>query len=427
MITREERSWILYDAANSVYAVVVLTALFPLFFKNYCAAGLADHISTSYLAYCNSIISLIVALTAPFLGIWADQVRLRKELFVFFILTGVCATACFFLLYSGDYVAALFIYGCSFLGFALANLFYDAFLPDITSVERLDTLSSHGYAWGYLGGAVGFSLCFIFILFHTEFGLSERVFAVKFSFLLTALWWLIFSLPAMIFLKQEMVKQDNYLSICCKDLVCDKPLKGFSFRLKDFLHTIKQNRNLRFFLLAYFFYIDGVGTIFKLAAAYGADLGIEAERLIAVIFMVQIVGFPFALIYGRLAKRFSPSVMIFTAIGVYIFVALLGFTLSFIASRDVRVVLFWLLSFLVATSQGGIQALSRSLYARLIPAGRSTEYFGFYNIFGRFAAVMGPALLGVITYLSGNSAYGVLSIALFFILGACFLKKVQII
>ena len=420
-LNREERAWVLYDAGNSAYAVVVLTALFPLFFKNYAASSIPSHLSTSFLAYAGSGASLVVAVAAPFLGMFADRSGKRKAFFVFFTALGILSLLMLVMVGQGDCLPALFLYALSFAGFTCANVFYDAFLVDIAAGKRRDTLSAAGYAWGYLGGGAAFVISMGIIQCYDVSGLPDRISAVKAAFVITAAWWLLFSVPLMFFQQSETTEPSLSGHGGSGPGVRSHP--GYLSGIRATFRVITGNRRTLFFLLAYFFYIDGVGTVIKLAAAYGADMGMEQGELLAVILMVQIAGFPFAMLYGRLARKFSARIMILVAIGVYLVVTVTGFAISLVEDNSARVCLFWLLSFMVATSQGGIQALSRSFYSRLVPAGQAAEYFGIYNISGRFAAVMGPAVLGAVTQISGNTGFGVLAIAPFFLAGGWLVWK----
>jgi len=399
-LTKEERSWILYDWANSAYSVAITTALLPIFFKDYAAAQMPDYLSTAYWGYSSTIATLIVAILAPILGTIADYKNYKKRFLLFFLLMGVVFTASLSLIQEGQWFFALVLYVLSSIGFSGANVFYDSFLTDVTSKERMNWVSSSGFGWGYIGSTIPFLIGLIFILNPSLIGLNSTISATKLAFVITAAWWLIFSIPIM-----KNVKQTYYVE------KTKTPIKDSFKRITQFLKNLKGNKNVFLFLLAYFFYIDGVDTIIRMSSSYGLDVGLNANDLLVVFLVIQIVAFPFALLYGRLSKRFSTKSLIYFAIFVYTFITVFAFFLE-------TIVQFWILAMLVASSQGGIQALSRSLYGRMIPKDRSAEYFGFYNIFGKFSAILGPFLVGIFTQIGKSSRWGVASLLFLFIIGA---------
>jgi len=413
-MTRQERSWVLYDWANSAYSIIITTAIFPIFFKSVAAAGVEGYLSTAWWGYANGLYTLILAVLAPILGTIADYQAKKMKFFLAFFLLGVIATLGLYLVAQGEWVKALLIYMGSALGFSGANIFYDAFLVDVTTEDRMDWISTSGYGWGYIGSTIPFVLCLVLITAHESLGFQSSVPAVRISFLVTGLWWLFFTIP---FLRN--VRQVHFLESSAS------PVRDSFRRLGETLRGIRQYRNLAIFLGAYFFYIDGVDTIIKMATPIAIDVGIGESVLLIVLMVIQIVAFPFALLYGRLARRFSAKAMLFTGIGVYVVITLLAFFLPFLGSQEAKTALFWVLSMLVATSQGGIQALSRSMYGKLVPKERSAEFFGFYNIFGKFAAIMGPVLVAFFGGVMRNTAFGILSINLLFVTGGVLLFFVR--
>jgi UMF1 family MFS transporter len=412
-MTEQEKSWILYDVANSAYVLIVITAVFPIFFKSYAAGVMKNHESTMWLGFANSFFTLTVAVLAPVLGTIADYIGLKKRFFILFLCIGILFTFGLTAINEGIWKLALALYIAASIGFSGANVFYDAFLPDVTGRESMDLISSKGFAWGYIGSVIPFATGMSIIFWGQHGGIGE-ILAIKIAFIITGLWWTVFSIPIIIRVSQRygIPREKN-------------PVLNSFRRIYRTLSHIKQYRQIWIFLAAYFFYIDGVGTIIKMATAYGRDLGIETSILLIIILMVQIIAFPCTLIYGRLAERFSARRMLYAGIVIYMIITLTAFFIPLLPGTSTKIAVFWALSVLVATSQGGIQSLSRSLFGRMIPPRRSAEFFGFYNILGKFAAVLGPALMGVTARIFESTAYGVLSILVLFVAGLGILSRVE--
>jgi UMF1 family MFS transporter len=409
--TREERSWILYDWANSAYTIIVTTAIFPLFYQT--VTSEATYVAT--WAYGNSAASLFVAILAPILGTIADYRSRKKRFFSFFLTVGVGTTIAMFFISEGQWLVAILLYAVSVVGFAGANLFYDTFLVDVTTNERMDRVSAAGFGFGYIGGStIPFVITIVAILNYEALGFDSRETVFRYSFLMTAVWWALFSIPILRHVRQHYAIEPS-----------PTPIRDSFVRLRDTFRDMSRYRNIFIFLAAYFFYIEGVNTVIRMATPIAISMGIGQNTLILVLLVIQITAFPFAILYGRLAKAFTGRKMIFVGIFVYTIVALLAFFLPSFADMQTRTRMFWVVAILVASSQGGIQALSRSYFGKLVPKRKSSEFFGFYNIVGKFSAIVGPFLVGTFTWLTGEERYGVLSVLFLFLIGGFILTKTK--
>ncbi|HEY4552892.1 MAG TPA: MFS transporter [Bacillaceae bacterium] len=406
--TKQENSWIMYDWANSAYSIIITTAVFPLYYKGAAeAAGVSAVNSTAYLGYTIAIATFILAMLGPILGTIADYQGYKKKFFTFFFTLGIIATVSLAIIPGDQWLLLLVLYTFAAVGFTGANVFYDAFIVDVTSEERMNRVSARGYGLGYIGSTIPFIISIaIIILSKAEILPLSMGAASKIAFLITALWWGLFAIPMF-----RNVHQRYYIE---RE---PRPVINSFKRLGNTFKDIRKYRALFLFLLAYFFYIDGVGTIITMSTAYGSDLGIDSTNLLVILFATQVVAAPFAILYGKLAEKFTGKKMLYVGIVVYIIVCIYAYFLK--TTLD-----FWILAMLVATSQGGIQALSRSYFAKLVPKEKSNEFFGFYNIFGKFASIMGPLLVAVTAQLTGNSANGVFSLVILFIIGIIILAKV---
>lgn len=406
--TKEEKSWALYDWGSSAYSIIITTAVFPLYYKasaTEAGVDLAD--STAYLGYTIAIFTFILAMIGPILGTIADYQGLKKKFFTAFFLLGTISTAALAFVPSENWLMLLICYMFAALGATGANVFYDAFIVDVTTAKRMNNVSAFGYGLGYIGSTIPFILSIAVILLASNGVIPiSTTTASRIAFLITAVWWASFSIPMF-----KRVHQNYYIE---RE---PNPIRQSFKRLSKTIREIRQYRALFLFLLAYFFYIDGVGTIIALSTAYGTDLGLSATSLLIVLFVTQAVAAPFAILYGRLSERFTGKKMLYVGICVYIVVCIYAFFLETITD-------FWILAMLVATSQGGIQALSRSYFAKLVPKENSNEFFGFYNIFGKFAAILGPLLVAVTSQVTGNSSMGVFSLVVLFVIGLAILSRV---
>lgn len=400
--TREEKSWIFYDWANSAQSAIIAAIILPIFFKTVAkGSGVADVDATAYWGYATSIGTLLCAVCAPFLGALGDLRGYKKKLFTFFLLVGVAGTA--LLAFTGNWKLMLAFYILSTLGFNGSCVFYDGFLNDVTTAERMDKVSTYGYGLGYIGGStIPLVAALLLIQFGEKIGISAEL-ATRFSFLLTAVWWLGFTVPML-----KNVQQRFYVER-------EGNLFHQTFeRMGRTLRDIAGHRAVLMFLIAYFFYIDGVGTIIHMATVFGDSCHLGSMDMMLVLLIVQIVAFPFAILYGKLASRLGARTMILVGIATYLLVCVVGFRLATL--RD-----FLVLAVLVGTAQGGIQALSRSYFGKIIPQERSNEFFGFFDVFGKFSAVVGPALFGVVAQATGVANYGVLAVMAMFVVGGVIL------
>jgi MFS transporter, UMF1 family len=407
-MSKQEKSWVFYDWANSAYSILITTAIFPLYFKAAAKeAGLAASTSTAYWGYANSFATLLISLCAPILGSIADFKGFKKRFFTFFFALGIVFTLLLAVVPSNQWIILLICYMITVIGFGGTNIFYDAFLVDVTTEERMNKISSRGYAMGYIGSTIPFIIGIALILLSDRGVLPLTVsVASQAAFAITALWWGLFTIPML-----KHVKQVYY-----KERVANPISNGFK-QLFETFKKIKLYRPLFLFLIAYFFYIDGVNTIITMSTAYGSDLGIDSTNLLIILFATQVVAAPFAILYGRLADKFKSKTMLLVGIFIYIVICTYAYFLK--TTLD-----FWILAMLVASSQGGIQALSRSYFAKLVPKESSNEFFGFYSIFYKFAAILGPFLVGFTAQLTGNTNSGVFSLIVLFIIGGIILLRV---
>ena len=351
---------------------------------------------------------IIAALSTPLFGALADRGNARKKGLTLALAVGCLGTILLGIAPAGAWFAALAIYTASVFAFTSGNVFYDSMLTDVTSPRRMDYISGAGFAIGYIGSVIPFCMLLVMLALF-----GETAGAVRGGFVITALWWALLALPLLLSVRIP-VRQKH--SAAVGSAVAE---------LFGTLADIWRDRKLRSFLLAYFLYIDGVDTIVVMAVPYGAELGFGAKELIAIILLIQIVAFPCALVYGTLATRFGAKRMINCGILAYALCVVIAAGLPLFPARGTRIALFLLLALLVAANQGGIQALSRSFYGKLIPAEHAAKYFGFYNIFGKFAAVLGPALVGASGWLFGGAQYGILSLFVLFAAGAWLLNRID--
>ena len=398
-LSKRERSWVLYDVGNSAYVMLAAT-LIPIYFS-----AIAEPGSSAVVAwgYATTVASLALALLMPFLGSLADLKGNKKKFLAGAIGTGAVSLAVMGV--PGNAMVFLAIYVFSSVMLNASLVFYDAFLVDATEQDRYDEVSSQGYAWGYIGSCIPFIVCLVIVLFGSSFGIGQLD-GIRISFVISAAWWLVFSVPVLRDVHQTHFKaREEHL---------------FRHTLKGLVGTCKKiarDKRLLMFMLAFFFYIDGVHTIITMSTSYGTDLGIDSTQLVLALLVTQFVAFPSAIAYGRLAGRFGTKRMLLIAVFAYFCITL--FAAFFLRSAAE----FWVLAVCVGLFQGGIQALSRSEFGKLIPKENANEYYGFFDIFGKYATIMGTLLVSVFTQLTGSSSYGVLSVAVLFIVGFVLLWK----
>jgi len=406
--TKEEQGWIMYDWAYSAFATIMLAAIFPIFFVEF--AGGDGTSGSMWWAIGNGGSRLLLAIAAPLIGAMIDYKGYKKRLFVLFLTFGILAH--FFLAAQSSWQFLL-------VGYIIANIFwsasifiYDSYLPDITTPDRMDEVSAAAYGWGYIGGStIPFVFSILLIFYGENFGIDETL-AVRISIVITAVWWGVFSIPMI-----RDVHHKYGTEAPQRDFV--KETVGNAIRAAK---KIVKNKALLFFILAYFFYIDGVGTVITMATAYGAELNLPATGMIAALFMTQIVAFPCSILFGKWSKKTNPLNLVLGAIVVYCFICVIGFFMGFGLEMfwfgtDEALILFFVLAILVGTVQGGIQALSRSIYGRLIPPEQSGEYFGFFEVFSRFAAILGPFLYALVLSTTGRASFSILSTVIIFFIG----------
>lgn len=395
-----EKYWVLYDVGNSAFTLLVSTII-PIYYKNMASAdGISASDSTAYLSYAISLSTLIVAILGPILGAVADNRNRKKPLFTFFLMMGVLG--CAGLAIPRSWLLFLAIFVIAKVGFSGSLIFYDSMLVDVTTDERMDEVSSQGYAWGYIGSCIPFVISLILVLGSDSIGISGTV-AMMIAFFINAGWWVVVTIPLLKTYEQIYYVEETNSSF--------REIFG---RLGRVLCEIRENRKVLWFLVAFFFYIDGVYTIIEMATSYGKDVGISDTNLLLALLLTQVVAFPCAIMFGKLTKHFDSSKLIAVCIGAYFVVAVSALWLDCAWK-------FWLMATMVGVFQGAIQALSRSYFAKIIPKEKSSEYFGIFDIFGKGASFMGTMLMGVATQLFDTSRAGVVVIATMFVIGfICF-------
>ncbi len=395
-LKKEERNWVLYDVGNSAFTLLISTIM-PIYF-NYLAgnAGLSDVEYLAYWGYAASLATLIVALMGPVCGSLADTKGYKKPIFVISLIVG--AVGCISLGFAKHWLMFLVIFLIAKVGYSGSLIFYDSMLSDVTEKERMDEVSSKGYAFGYIGSCIPFVISLVIVLGSESFGISMET-AMGIAFLITALWWVLLTMPLL-----KTYRQKHYVE--------KKPhaIRESFARLFRTFQNVRKEKKIFLFLLAFFFYIDGVYTIIDMATAYGSALGLDSTGLLLALLVTQIVAFPFAIIFGKLAKKYEAEKLIMVCIVAYFGIAVFAVFLT-------NQVQFWILAIFVGMFQGGIQALSRSYFTKIIPANQSGEFFGLMDICGKGAAFMGTAVVSAVSQLTGSMNAGVGMIAVLFVIG----------
>ncbi len=410
---REVFVWMVYDWAASAFTTTVLAGFFPIFFKSYYSEAAAATVSTARLGAANSVAAVLMGLLAPTLGAMADKSQNKHRFLLFFSVCGALLTAGLALVGRGDWFLAAAIYALAAFAQSASLIFYDSILPAITKRQNIDLVSALGYALGYLGGGIVFAINISMYLWPAMFGLSSEVAAVKISFVIVGIWWIVFALP-LIYQNRKHAKAKS-----------PQPHTAFKARVQQGLKQIaqtakhaKQLKTLLLFLIAFLFYNDGISTTMKMAIDYGMAIGFQSSDLMVALLIVQFVGVPATYGYGKIFSYFSAKSGIYSGIAIYLVVVAWGFFMQ-------QTWEFYGLAVLIGIAQGGTQSLSRSLYARLIPAEREAEFFGLFNLLGRFSGIFGPVTMGAIGLMTGDSRWSLLGIATFFAIGAVLLWRVD--
>lgn len=408
---RAINAWCMYDWANSGFATTIMAAVLPTFYSEVAGATLEPVQASSYWGYTNTVAMLMVAFAAPILGAMADHSGAKKRFLGGFAGLGILFTGLLVLVSTGDWLLASLLYVLGRIGFSGSIVFYDALLPHVARSDDIDQVSTKGFALGYLGGGLLLVLNLAWIMKPAWFGLRDAEIASRLSFLSVAVWWAIFSIPLF-----RTVDEPPFVR---RDGESPNAVRAGFQRLARTFREVRHYRELFKFLLAFWFYNDGIGTIITMAVIFGKEIGLETTDLIGAILAVQFVGVPFAFAFGWLARRIGAKRSIVLALGVYALIAIGGY---FIQTS----LHFWILAFMVATVQGGAQALSRSLFGRLAPKAKTAEFFGFYDVSSKFSGIVGPAIFGVVGQLTGSSRLSIVSLVIFFLVGIGLLLQVDV-
>ncbi|MFC2947930.1 MFS transporter [Virgibacillus sediminis] len=406
-----QRSWMLYDFGNSAFATTIMAAVLPVYYYDVAATGANQEAAASMWGYSQSIAVLVVAVLAPVLGAISDFSAAKKKFLQFFAFMGIIASILLFFVGEGDYLLASVLFIVGSIGFSGANIFYDGFLPEIAEEKEIDRVSSGGFAYGYIGGGLLLAINIGMILQPLWFGIPDTITASRISFVSVGLWWLLFSIPLLKNIKEEKKVRvqkggKSYLSI------------GFS-RVGTTFRELRHYKQLIIFLLAFWLYNDGISTIVRMAAIYGRDIGIDGNSLIIALLITQFVGIPFTFFFGWIAGKITAKKALSVTLFTYMGIVTLGYFMTTAAH-------FYMLAVCTGMVQGGAQSLSRSIYGRMVPAHKHAEFFGFYGISSKFAAVFGPFLFAFVGQITGSSRLGIISLLFFFVAGLIILRFVDV-
>ncbi len=409
----ELRAWALYDWANSAFWTTIIAAVFPIYFTRVAAGELPPAVATARFAAATTFAMVVIALLSPLLGALADYAGLKMKMLGAFLLLGVASTAAMFFIGRGDWELALLLFVLGNIGVTGSLVFYESLLPHIASEEERDMVASAGFALGYLGGGLLLAVNLLWIQKPALFGIADETTASRLSFLSVALWWLGFSIPLFRRVREPERRLEG------DEAGSESPLRVAVSRLRETFRELKVYREAFLMLAAFLIYNDGILTIIRMATSYGTEIGLDQGVLISALLITQVVGIPFAFLFGWLAKRITAKRAILLALAVYVVISVVGYRLS--SATD-----FYLLAILVGTVQGGAQALSRSLFSTLIPAHKSAEFFAFFGVFDKFAGIFGPALFALTITATGSSRNAVLSVIGFFVVGGVLLSMVNV-
>jgi len=409
----EIRAWAMYDWANSAFTTTIITAIFPVYFTSVAGADLPPGEATRLLARTTTIALATSAILAPFLGAIADYAPIKKRLLGVFTALGCVAAGSLMAVGRHDWLLAAVLFGIGNIGFTASLMLYDSLLPHLAREDEIDRISTAGYGLGYLGGGLLLALNVAWILSPGTFGLRDAGQASRLSFASVAVWWALFSIPLFRRVPEPAVRLQSRATSTLE------LLRSASVGLLHTLRDLRKYRQAFLLLIAFVIYSDGIGTIIRLATSYGTELGLNQGSLITAILLVQFAGIPFAFLFGLLADRIGAKTSVFLALAVYIVITVMGYYMK--TERD-----FYILAIMVASVQGGSQALGRSLFASMIPKARSSEFFGFFSIFEKFGAIAGPAAFEMASRATGSSRGAILSVMVFFIVGAAVLSFVNV-
>jgi len=409
----ELRAWAMYDWANSAFMTTIVAAVFPIYFSTVAAADLAPEDASFWFATTTFVALSFTAVLSPILGALADVAGIRKKLLAGFLALGVVATACMFFIRQGDWVLAALLFAVANIGVTTSFVFYDSLLPHIATQTEMDRVSTAGYALGYLGGGLLLAVNAAWIQYPEAFGIGGAELATRLSFLSVAVWWLGFSLPLF------RTVPEPVRALEADERAGQHPIRVAFTRLGETLRELRGYRQAFLMMLAFLVYNDGINTIIRMATTFGTEIGLDQGSLILALLVVQFVGIPFAFLFGQLATHLGAKRSVFLALGVYVIISILAYGMTTTTE-------FFVLAMLVGVVQGGSQALSRSLFATMVPHHKSSEFFGFFGVFEKFAGIVGPGVFAVMILVTGSSRGAILSLIAFFVLGGLLLSRVDV-